>query len=265
MKKRIKAWALGGVSLIAILFIWQVASMTGVFGKYSVKMGTIMLPSPFFVFKRMIELLINGYLLNNIWISFKRVLLGFLIATCLGIPIGIAMGRSMTIKLLLQPIFKILAPIPGVAWVPLAILWFGLGDDAAIFIIIVSAITPIVINTIQGVESIDNKLEDVMFMMGATKWQNIKMLVIPSVIPYMVTGFKLGLGYAWRVVIAAEMVGVPNGLGYVLNLGRSTAQTEITFITIITLCTLMVVMEKCFFGPLEKITAVWKIQREDDV
>ena len=87
----------------------------------------------------------------------------------------------------------------------------------------------------------------------------MKFLIIPSVIPYVVTGFKLGLGYAWRVVIAAEMVGVPDGLGYILNAGRRTAQTEITFITIILLCVIMVLLEKCLFSPLEKVTNRWKI------
>lgn len=89
----------------------------------------------------------------------------------------------------------------------------------------------------------------------------MKYLIIPSVIPYIVTGFKLGLGYAWRVVIAAEMVGVPSGMGYVLNLGRSTAQTEITFITIIVLCVMLALIEKCLFISLEKVTNKWKMEK----
>lgn len=244
--------------ILLVILLWQIASDTGLFGKYDVNRGKLMLPSPVFVFRRMIELILNGYLLKHIWISFKRVMIGFLGAVLLGLPLGVVMGRNENIKMFLQPLFKILAPIPGVAWVPLAILWFGLGDDAAIFIIVVSAITPIVINMIQGVETIDSNLENVMIMLKASKWQTMKFLIIPSVIPYVITGFKLGLGYAWRVVIAAEMVGVPDGLGYILNFGRSTAQTEITFITIIVLCVMMVLIEKCLFTPLERVTSAWK-------
>ncbi|MCI9633169.1 MAG: ABC transporter permease [Ruminococcus sp.] len=259
--KKYKSYFLGGCMVVLVLLLWQLASDTGLFGKYDINRGRLMFPSPVFVLQRMIELIGNGYLLKHIWISFKRVITGFFFSVLLGLPIGILMGRNENINMFLQPLFKILAPIPGVAWVPLAILWFGLGDRAAIFIIIVSAITPIVINTIQGVESIDPNLESAMIMLRASKWQSMKFLIIPSVIPYIVTGFKLGLGYAWRVVIAAEMVGVPDGLGYVLNLGRSTAQTEITFITIIVLCVMLALIEKCLFGPLEKITGAWKKEK----
>lgn len=260
MKKN-KSIILGGCMILLVLLLWQIASDTGIFGKYDIDRGRLMLPSPLFVFKRMIELLLNGYLLEHIWISFKRVMVGFLCAVLLGFPLGVLMGRKENIKLFIQPIFKILAPIPGVAWVPLSILWFGLGDDAAIFIIAVSAITPIVTNIIQGVESINSNYENLFATLKASRWQVIKFLVIPSVIPYVVTGFKLGLGYAWRVVIAAEMVGVPNGMGYVLNLGRSTAQTEITFITIIVLCFMLTIMEKFLFAKLENITNIWKDEK----
>lgn len=257
MKHRTKEILLGACSLLAILVLWQLASVTGIFGKYTPEKGALLLPSPLFVVRRMLELVVNGYLPQNIWISCKRVLAGFAIAVAVGSPMGILMARSHTIKCLLKPVFNILSPIPGVAWVPLAILWFGLGNDAAIFIIIVGSITPIVTNTFQGVESVEKKLEDVLKMLKASKVQVLRFLILPSVIPYLVTGFKLGMGFAWRVVIAAEMVGVPQGIGYVLNSGRSTGQTEITFITIISLFLIMTFFEKCLFAPLERLTG-WK-------
>lgn len=258
--KKYKPYILGGSMVLIMLLLWQIASDTGVFWKYDINRGKLVLPSPVFVVKRMLELITNGFLLKHIGISFKRVIKGFLIAVLLGVPIGTIMGRNENAKMFIQPLFKILAPIPGVAWVPLSILWFGLGNSAAIFIITVSAITPIVMSMIQGVESIDCNLENEMYILKASKWQLIRFLIIPSVIPYAITGFKLGLGYAWRVVIAAEMVGVPDGIGYVLNLGRSTAQTEITFITIIVLAVLLMLMERCLFSWLEKITGKWKIE-----
>ena len=90
------------------------------------------------------------------------------------------------------------------------------------------------------------------------KWQIIKKCIVPSIIPYLVSGFKLGLGFAWRAVIAAELVGVPEGLGYVLNVGRNTANTAITLITILSLGVIMILMENLFFTPLERYTANWK-------
>lgn len=256
--KKIKKYILGISSIILIIILWKITSMTGIFGRVDQKISDLMLPPPEKVLAEMIEMLKSGYLLEHIWTSFQRVISGFLLAAIIGIPLGVLMGINQSIKYFLYPIFRIISPIPGVAWIPLAILWFGLGNDAAIFIITVSAITPIVVNVLQGVESIDKNLSDVMTTLNASFINKILYMVIPSIIPYMVTGFKLGLGYAWRVVIAAEMVGISGGLGYVLSLGRSTAKTEVTLIVIVTLSILLIIMEQCLFRPLEKITDNWK-------
>ena len=260
MKKKIKKYVLGIASIALLLIVWKMASATGIFGRVSQKISTLILPPPEVVFGEFFEMIATGYLLEHIWTSFLRVISGFAIAVVIGIPLGVLMGTNENIKYFFNPIFKIIAPIPGVAWIPLAILWFGLGNDAAVFIIAVSAITPIVTNVIQGAESIDKNLMDVMATMDATFWDKLKYIIIPSVVPYIVTGFKLGLGFAWRVVIAAEMVGVPGGLGYVLALGRSTANTAMTLIVIMTLGILLTIMEQCLFKPLESITNNWKKQ-----
>jgi NitT/TauT family transport system permease protein/taurine transport system permease protein/sulfonate transport system permease protein len=153
---------------------------------------------------------------------------------------------------------RIFSPIPGVAWIPLAILWYGLGDQAAIFIITVSAVSPILLNTIQGVRDVDPNLVDAARTMGATRWQVIRRVTFPSVIPYLITGFRTGLGFAWRVVIAAEMVGVPKGIGYMLAVGRSTGHTEVTIVTMVCLGLLMLIVEELVFAPLEKRTSSWR-------
>jgi NitT/TauT family transport system permease protein/taurine transport system permease protein/sulfonate transport system permease protein len=95
-------------------------------------------------------------------------------------------------------------------------------------------------------------------MMGASRLQVIRRVMLPSLVPYLVTGFRMGLGYAWRVVIAAEMVGVPNGIGYMLTIGRSTGRTEITIVTMIVLGVMMLVVEEVIFAPLERRTATWR-------
>lgn len=245
-------------SIVLLVIFWQLLSATGMFGKYDDNMIKMVLPSPFQVAGKMADITASGYLLENILVSFVRVIAGFAIGAGVGIPVGILMGYKRSVKKLVYPLFKIIAPIPGVAWIPLAIIWFGLGNDAAVFIIAMSAITPICINTMQGVEEIDPALKDLFLTLKANLLQKTTLLIIPSIVPYVITGMKLGLGYSWRVVLAAEMVGVPGGLGYVLNLGRSTAQTEITFIIIIVLGIMMTLMEKVLFSPLERITEKWK-------
>lgn len=258
MKKRVRNISLTIASILIIVVLWQIASSTGIFGRVDPKISKILLPSPKAVLNESINIIKSGYLLKHIWISFQRVAIGFGIAFFVGILLGILMGISKNLRTMLYPVFRIIAPIPGVAWVPLAILWFGLGNNAAVFIIVVSAITPIIINVLQGVQSLDKNLEDVMTIMKASFIEKIQYMIIPSIIPYVVTGLKLGLGYAWRAVIAAEMVGVPGGLGYVLSVGRSTAKTEITIITMIVLSMMLIIMEEFLFTPLEKITNNWK-------
>ena len=120
------------------------------------------------------------------------------------------------------------------------------------------SISPIIINTMQGVNDVDPNLEKALLTMGASKWQIIQRCVLPSIVPYLVSGFRLGLGFAWRVLIAAEMVGVPDGLGYVLNTGRSTGKTEVTVVTILLLGIMMILMEEVLFMPLERKVCHWR-------
>ncbi len=141
---------------------------------------------------------------------------------------------------------------------PIAILWFGLGDEAAIFIITIGSIFPILLNTVQGVRDADQRLIDAARTMGANRWQITRRVLFPGLAPYLVTGFRTGLSFAWRVVIAAEMVGVPKGIGYMLTVGRSTGRTEITIDTMLILGLLMVIVEELIFVPLENYTHAWR-------
>ena len=260
MKKKLIPIFQATLSIAILLLIWTIASNTGIFGRVSVKASKFLLPPPTKVFQSMYEMTMSGYLIKNIWISMQRVITGFVIAVVIGLPVGIGMGMSKTINNFLNPILKLFSPIPGVAWVPLAILWFGLGSNAAIFIITVGSISPIIINTLQGVRDVDKKLLQALKTMDASKLQVIRWCIVPSIIPYIVSGFKLGLGFAWRVVIAAELVGVPDGLGFVLNVGRNTGDTAVTIVTIICLGVIMIIMEQLFFAPIEKITRFWRVQ-----
>lgn len=258
MKK--KSFIQGCLGILLVLVIWTAASMTGLFGKMDPNMAKMLLPLPTEVGKEFLEMLQSGYLLSNIWVSMKRVIVGFCIAMVLGLPIGILMGMSETFKNFLYPIIRFVSPIPGVAWVPLAILWFGLGNSAAIFIIVMGSLSPIIVNSYQGMQNVDQRLEHVLAIMEANWMQRIRYCIIPGILPYVMAGFRLGLGFAWRVVIAAEMVGVPKGLGYVLSAGRNTGNTAVTLITIISLGIIMILMEEVLFSFIEKHMNKWKIQ-----
>jgi ABC-type nitrate/sulfonate/bicarbonate transport system permease component len=248
----------GTLTILVVVALWQVASNTGLFGRTSPEYSRLLLPPPAVVITSLIEMIRSGYLLDNVSISILRVVSGFLLAVLIAVPLGIAMALSATIHNLMEPLVRLLSPIPGVAWVPLAILWLGLGDEAAIFIITIGSIFPILLNTVQGVQDADQRLIDAARTMGATRWQILRRVLLPGLAPYLVTGFRTGLSFAWRVVIAAEMVGVPKGIGYMLTIGRSTGQTEITIVTMLVLGVLMVIMEELIFVPLESYTNAWR-------
>jgi ABC-type nitrate/sulfonate/bicarbonate transport system permease component len=240
------------------LLLWHVASNTGLFGRTTPEYSRLLLPPPSVVFSSLVEMIRSGYLLDNLSISILRVVAGFLIAVVIAVPLGISMALWPAIHNFANPIVRLLSPIPGVAWVPIAILWFGLGDEAAIFIIAIGSIFPILLNTIQGVHDTDQRLVDAARTMGATHWQVIQRVMLPGLVPYLVTGFRTGLSFAWRVVIAAELVGVPKGLGYMLTVGRSTGQTEITLVTMLVLGALMIAFEELIFSPLAVYTNAWR-------
>jgi len=248
----------GAITILIVIALWQAASMTGIFGRTSPEYSRLLLPPPAIVLASLAGMVRSGYLLDNVSISILRVLAGFLLAVLIAVPVGIAMALSISIHNLMEPLVRLLSPIPGVAWVPIAILWFGLGDEAAIFIIAIGSIFPILLNTSQGVQDADQRLIDAARTMGATRWQILRRVLLPGLVPYLVTGFRTGLSFAWRVVIAAEMVGVPKGIGYMLTVGRSTGQTEITIVTMLVLGLLMVVMEELIFVPLESFTNAWR-------
>jgi ABC-type nitrate/sulfonate/bicarbonate transport system permease component len=248
----------GALTLIVLLMLWQVASNTGIFGRTSPEYSRLLLPPPTAVAASLVEMIRSGYLLDNVSISILRVISGFLLSVLIAVPLGVAMALSSTIHNLAEPIVRLLSPIPGVAWVPIAILWFGLGDEAAVFIITIGSIFPILLNTMQGVRDADQRLIDAARTMGANRLQIMQRVLFPSLAPYLVTGFRTGLSFAWRVVIAAEMVGVPKGIGYMLTVGRSTGRTEITIDTMLILGLLMVIVEELIFVPLENYTHAWR-------
>jgi NitT/TauT family transport system permease protein/taurine transport system permease protein/sulfonate transport system permease protein len=248
----------GALTITALLVLWHFASSTGIFGRTSPESSRLLLPPPTAVVSSLVQMVRSGYLLDNVSISVLRVLCGFVLAALIAVPLGVAMALSATIHNLADPVVRLLSPIPGVAWVPIAILWFGLGDEAAIFIIAIGSIFPILLSTVQGVHDVDPRLVDAARTMGADRWQVIHRVMFPSLIPYLVTGFRTGLSFAWRVVIAAEMVGVPKGIGYMLTVGRSTGQTEVTIVTMLVLGILMVTVEELIFNPLQTYTDTWR-------
>jgi taurine transport system permease protein len=160
----------------------------------------------------------GGLLLDHIFQSCRIILGGFVVAVVSGVPLGLVMGASKDFEAFFSPIFSLLRPIPPLAWIPLSILWFGLGDEAKIFIVWLSAFVPSVINSDAGIRNIDPVLIEAAKVHGASRWFLLKSVIIPGALPMIMTGMRISLQICWNALVAAELVGSVHGLGHLLNI-----------------------------------------------
>lgn len=158
--------------------------------------------------------LFSGELLIDAMSSMYRVIVGFLIGALLALPIGLLMGASPRIYAWFNPLFQVLRPIPPIAYIPLAILWFGLGNAPALFLIAIGAFFPVLINTIAGVRQVDGIYLRAARNLGASQSTMFLRVILPAAVPYILSGVRIGIGTAFIVVIVAEMIAVNNGLGF---------------------------------------------------
>jgi len=158
----------------------------------------------------------SGHWLRDAFASGLRVFGGFALASVLGILAGVAIGWSRLFEKTLEPTLQMLRPIPPVSWIPLAIIWFGIANKPAIFLVFLGAIFPVLMNTIHGVKTVDHNLARAGAMMGATERQLLASIVFPAALPSIFSGLRIAIGSAWMLTVTAEMVAVKSGLGYVL-------------------------------------------------
>ncbi len=159
--------------------------------------------------------------------SLSRVYGGFALAAAVALPIGLMIGRIPVVRQLLDPTFQVLRPIPVTAWLPLAMIMFGLGPRSAFFLVFLGAFYPILINTIFGVRSVDPRLFEAASMLGCQGSSQFFKVVLPASLPAIFTGLRLGLGFAWVVIVVGEMTGVQTGLGAIIMEARQLSRTEI--------------------------------------
>ena len=209
-----------------VLLLWQILSTLRFFPPYKI-------PSPIEILISLKTLLIDGlppgYLLHrHAMESLFRVFSGFLIASLLAIPIGILMGWSQKLRKLLTPFIEVIRPIPPLAWIPIAIIWFGIGIKSAAFIIFLGAFFPILLNTISGVLTLDERLVEATKVLGAKERHILMKVLAPGSLPSIWTGLRIGLGIAWMTLVAAEFTGVKSGygLGYLIMIARDIQRPD---------------------------------------
>ena len=181
-------------------------------------------PSPDDVWLAANQVVIKGYANGRLHIhilhSLKLVAMGFLFAIAVGVPLGLLMGWSSRAEALINPIFLLVRPVPPLAWIPLAILWLGLGDSAKVMVIFFAAFVPAVINTYAGVRNIGSPIVEAARMLGTPRTALVLQVLVPAALPSIFTGLRLALQASWTTLVAAELVGAIAGLGRILNVAQ---------------------------------------------
>ena len=178
--------------------------------------GSVIFPTPWQVVRGTAELVRDGTLWTHIGASLWRVGVGFALAVAVGVPLGIWMGWVGAAFRTLNPIVQMLRPISPIAWIPIAILWFGVGDVSPIFLIFISSVFPMIVQTTSGVHTIERRYLRAAENFGVSRSVLFRRVVIPAVLPEIIVGMRIGIGVAWLVVVAAEMIALRSGLGYLI-------------------------------------------------
>jgi sulfonate transport system permease protein len=207
----------------ALILFWVGA---GAFGK----LNTIVLPSFDTVVDTFWSGITSGQLLAALAISIRRVLLGYLVSSVLGIVLGILIGLSGHAQRLTGLLIQVLRPIPPIAWIPLVILWMGIGENSKVFLIFLGGFFTVLINVIDGIRYTDKKLTEVAWVMETPKLKYITRLVIPAALPSIFTGLKVALGSCWTCVVAAELVASTSGIGYMISNARNFGQMDVVIV-----------------------------------
>jgi len=210
---------LGLLSFLVIVIVWEVLARSSGWSAH-------IFPDPLTVIFSFGELLFDGTLLRHTVASLFRVTAGFYLAVILGVPLGIVLGRIRAARSLINPIIQFLRPISPLAWIPLAMLWFGIGDPPAVFLIFLASFFPMVVSTTIAVQNINPTYFQVAANFKFSRREILTRLIVPAIIPEVVTALRLTVTIAWLVVVAAEMIAVQSGLGYLILDARNALRMD---------------------------------------
>lgn len=235
---------------IVLAVIWEIVARSGV---YPPKL----FPSLVSVWEALLRLIASGGLWANTQATLIRLLLGFSLSALLGVALGILMGRYRFVEDIFLPIVSIGYPIPGLAYAPLFVLWFGLGDLPAVLLVGIASSFAVTINTWKGVKGVRPIWIRAAEVMGANDRQMFFRVILPASLPYIFTGLRLGLAQAWRILVAVEMLtAVSKGLGWMIFGAQEFLNTDVMLVGIATIGAIGLLLEKQVFKRIENYTVV---------
>ena len=258
-KKKFNAikFAVGALAIACFLSVWFFATREGT------TLGKLM-PNPAEVASMLMEATYEKIgpmtIWGHMWNSMRRVLVGFCIASVSGILLGLAMGWNRTCEAIFRPIFELLRPIPPLAWISLAIVWFGLGEGGKYFIIFVSGFSNVTINVYTGAKAVDPELIGAAKMLGCSNRRIFTSIVLPSSVPYIFTGLQIAISSSWAAVVAAEMVRSTNGIGWLITAGQSIGDMGQVMVGIIVIGVVGFLLATIMRGVESKLCAWSRVQ-----
>ena len=242
--------ALRVVALLALLAAWEGIARAG-------WVPVLFLPSPIGVLVEAAEMLRSGELIGHLVSSLSRLLLGFAIGAALGVAAGVAVGFFAVAEAVGTPVIAATFPIPKIALLPLLILWLGLGEPSKVAVIALGVFFPMAINTFTGVRQADPLLVRAAVAFGAGRWSVIRKVVLPSALPMIFAGLRLGAGTALLLLVAAEMIAVESGIGFLVLHAGNLMQTTKLMVGIVVL-SLLGVISHWSLGRLERLAIPWR-------
>lgn len=230
-----------------ILLLWKITNYLGIWSDY-------ILPSPEKVYSTFLNMISDGSIFINVYASMKRVLIGFAISTAIGVPLGIFFGIYSGVYEYFKSLINFLRNTPPLALIPMLILWFGIGEESKIIIIVLASFFPIFTSTLKGIKNCDSKLIEVGRVFEFSKLQIIFKIIIPNAILDIAVGLKLALGYSFRAIIGAELVSASSGLGYLISDGKEMSRTDVVIVGIIVIGLLGIITDYIFSIIVKKVS-----------
>lgn len=240
-------------SILAVLALWFAAAALHLIPE-------LFLPSPASVWQKFLEVSRQGFMQatlgQHLAESIGRVFSALTAAVMIGVPVGLWMGLNKWVRAALDPLVELLRPIPPLAYLPLLVIWFGIGETTKILLIFFSILAPVIISTVHGVLSHQQNRERAALSLGATRWQVLRYVILPAALPQILTGIRIGLGVGWSTLVAAELVAADRGIGFMVQSAAQFLITDTVILGIIVIA-LVAVSFELFLRWLQKQLAPW--------
>ena len=241
------------VSVLSILILWFAVTALKIIPE-------LFLPSPVAVWQKFIEVSQQGFMKATLWQhlaeSIGRVFSALIAAIVIGVPLGLWMGLNKWVRAVFDPLVELLRPIPPLAYLPLLVIWFGIGETTKVLLIFFSILAPIIISSAHGVLSHQQNRERAALSLGATRLQVLQYVILPTALPHILTGVRIGLGVGWSTLVAAELVAADRGIGFMVQSAAQFLITDTVILGIIVIAIVAVSFE-LFLRWLQKQLAPW--------